>query len=439
MILSLQLVVPDASSRAQASTLGLLVVLVAAALPACDSDAAGSPPAGVIPGSEACRVAVVSSDYASTSISLLAADGTLCADDVLNSGSRPPGVVTSLSGDVVIPSTRHPRGLVTLIDRFPNAIVTFLDAATHAVVGQIPVATGFPSNPHDVAFVSETKAYVTRHETNPDPSLDPAALDGGGDLLIVDPDALTVTGRVDLLTEVGRAAGERLDARPDRVAVVSDQVWVSLNHLSRDFTRGGPGIVLAIDPEADAIARRVDLPEQANCGTLAPTLDDAGEPDGLGLWVACTGVYQEGEAAQLARSAVAYVDLTGAEPALAWVGPAAALALAPFGSGLVAAGPQRAVVTVLGRLDPPEPDRLFLVDRSAGSAEALDVTTDAFELGALALLAAGGVLLAADSDPEAPQVLRLAWDRDAGPGAALPPIAANPKVGLEPRSLGVFR
>ncbi|HEX6243788.1 MAG TPA: hypothetical protein VFZ61_22895, partial [Polyangiales bacterium] len=69
------------------------------------------------------QYAAVSSDYNSTSISLLGADGELLADDYINSGSMDPGLTAFLSGDVELPTRSNDPGVLVLIDRFKNDVI----------------------------------------------------------------------------------------------------------------------------------------------------------------------------------------------------------------------------------------------------------------------------------------------------------------------------
>lgn len=170
--------------------------LCAAALSAgCDGDAGPAFEAHV---DASCVVASVNTDYVSTSVSLLRADGSLCAPAVITSGSRPPGVTTALSGDVVLPTEPHPDGLLVLIDRYPAAVLTFVDPESGEVVRQIGVGTGYPSNPHDALFLAPDRAWVTRYDANPTPTPAPEDLDDGGDVLVIDPSTGALRDRIDL-------------------------------------------------------------------------------------------------------------------------------------------------------------------------------------------------------------------------------------------------
>src|SRR6185369_5242395 len=99
------------------------------------------------------------------------------------------------------------------IDR-GNAELAFVRPADCQVRAQLSVGTGFKANPRDVVRISATKAYVTRYETNGAPGAFP--FDGGNDLLIIDPSAPSVTGRVDLSAYATSAPSAAISARPDR-------------------------------------------------------------------------------------------------------------------------------------------------------------------------------------------------------------------------------
>lgn len=394
----------------------LLIGLGFALLSACED--AETPGGGGDPG---CPLAVVASDYASTTVSLLDARGELCVPDLLHSGSRRPALVTALSGDVVLPSAPHPVGLLTLIDRYPNSVLTFVDATSGGVVAQLSVGTGFASNPQDVAFVGADKAYVSRLESNPTPTPELGDHDEGGDLLVLDtrdPSAPAIAGRVDLseLTE--------LDPRPGALLVQGGLVWVGLGNLSRAFDEGGPGLVVAIDAATDAVVHTLALTELANCGR-----DLAADPGGDGFWLVCAGVYADGEAAQIDASALAFVR-TGDSPAAEVVVSARDVGR-PIVGGLAPTGPGEVAFVAQGELAGPTPDALWSVRRGE-LPKPLNVESGPFEMGGALL--AEGLLLVPDADPEAPVLLRRTLS-----GQALVPVVVSQETGLPPRQIARFR
>jgi hypothetical protein len=409
-------------SLSRGSTRRAALAAVLALVAACESPAPSSP-AG---GAAAAGLAVLHSDYVSASLSLVdPAMGALLAENVLHSGSRAPRLSTALSGDVVLSSTFDPRGHVTLVDRYPNAVVTSFDPVTGAVVGQLPVGTGFAANPQDVAFLPDGRAYVPRFDANPAPTAAADDLDEGDDLLIVDLARGARLGRIPLAAHVP----EGVRARPTQVALAGGRVWVALAALAADFSRGAEGRVVGVDPARDAVDRVVSLPAGANCGDLALS------PDGATLWVACSGVWQEGAAAQLARSGLARVDLAVDPPALAAWLPAASLAGAPLAAEVAVDGRGRPWVVAAGDLEAGTSDRLLVVAPGSGAAHVAHDAGEAFVLGGLLADPARGRVWAAEARPQAPRLLAF---ETTGAGAPALAVSAGPGVGLPPRGLAWF-
>ena len=406
----------------------LLMLAVVSALVCCGVDPGAGASAPELSGTP-CRVVSVNSDYASTSVTLLDAEGRLCADTVISSGSAPPGLVTALSGDVVPASARHPDGWVVLIDRYPNSVLTFMHPDEHEVLSQLAVGTGFAANPRDVTFLSRTRAYVSRAETNRAPGREP--YDGGGDVLVVDPSVPEITGRISLVEHTDSHGGAAFDPRPGSFAETGGLVWVHLHHLSGDLSAAGPGLVLGIDPETDAVARALRLDAFSNCGALD-------SPRGAeGFWVACSGRFGDASA-QLSRSGLAWVDLSDGEPRVAWSAPASELLGQPL-SFSVAARDERVIYAVLfGDLAGERSDVLVRVDRGAVPAVRQVASAGAYELGRPLISTERSLLMVPRGNPEVPSVLRF----EIGAGGSLSelsPTDPDPSVGLPPRYLGWFR
>ena len=115
-------------------------------------------------------IAVVGSDYYSTSISIVdRSTQDLFREGVVDSGSSAAGLSVALSGDIWCPRTYNQQNWLVLLDRFPNSVLTVLNPHGFAVNGQLSVATGFAANPHDFLWVDTHRAYVTRYEKNPQP------------------------------------------------------------------------------------------------------------------------------------------------------------------------------------------------------------------------------------------------------------------------------
>ena len=377
---------------------------------------------------------VVHSDYLSTSVSLVdPGELKLLRDGLIHSGSRDPVLSTALSGDVVLASTPHPKGLITLIDRYPNAVITLVDPHRGEVVGQLSVATGFASNPHDLAYLEHGRAYLTRYDTNPSPSPEPGDLDEGDDLLLLDLDpsgGLGILKRIPMGEQASTILDAKLQARPDRLVLDRGLAWVSQGCISLDFRQGGSGVIVAVDTQSDTVRHRVEIPQGSNCSGLAV------EPGRGAMWVVCSGVFQERAKQHLARSGLARIDLEAEQPVLsAWL-PASELNGRPLGPELAGGLGGWLFVVSMGELEPSLPDRLLAVRGTSCETMVLH-EAGAFSLGGLLVEPGGARLWVGVADPRAP-LLRF-FDLQAGhPPRPLGQLDSNPSVGLPPRSLGVY-
>lgn len=369
-----------------------------------------APPPSPIEIGDDCAIVSVGSDYSSASLSILRHDGTLCAGDVLSSGSAPPGLVTALSGDVVLPNEPPAGDRLVVIDRF-NDVITFVDGSSGAVESQVSVRADSATNPHDVVFVGEDRAWASRANA--------------GDLVFLDVAGPAVTGHLDL--EEWSDPG--FDPRPDRFSLAGGRVWLNLNHLSKTFTAGGPGRLLSLDPTSEEVTGSVTLEAAKSCGS------HDGSPQGGGLWVGCSGIFGEGEAAQLAASGLLWLDLSG-DPTVTWQRGVTELGLdRPLAFSVAAESDTVAWAVVFGDLEDDTPDRLLRVDRASDAVEIVPVQSAPFQLGSIKLCLETGLLLVPDADPIHPVVRRVRIaDR-----AELEPVVVSPVSGLPPRHLAHYR
>lgn len=389
-------------------TLGLTLA------PACDDAARPA-----VDGSR-CALIAVASDYLSTSVSLLHADGTPCELDVLTSGSRPPGLLTALSGDVVLPSSPSNRDVVYLLDRYPNGVLTELALNPVRVVTQTRLSPGFAGNPQDLLELADPlELLITRLES-------PSQGGDGSDLVVLDA-SRTLARRVDLAA----FSDPGLDPMPTRLVAAGPLYWTGLTHMSRgDFAETGPGRVLGLAPDTLEVLARVDLPELTNCGQLAAAPDS--------LWVICAGHFRADLARRRAFGGLVRLPLPSSRPAaLDTLHPdfvARASALGPLGFPLAPISDDAAAVVLLGDLGTRAPDRLAIV-HTDGRIDVLAETTP-FSLSGLLFLAESKLLLAADGDAFAPRLLR--FDLSTSPPTPLPPTLVS-DTGLPPRHLARLR
>jgi hypothetical protein len=366
---------------------------------------------------------VANSDYASTNVSVVSAGGELLSASLISSASAGVGASAALSGDVVLPHDAPASGRVVLIDRYPNSVVTWVDAASAAVLGQLSVATGFPSNPHDYLEVDDARAYVTRYNTNPTPGREP--LDGGGDVLIVDHRTPAALGRIDLGAE---AEGE-FTPRPHRLLRLgAREAMVTLDRFDPSFAKAADARLVGLDTTTDRPAWRLDLPGLANCGGVALS------PGRSLLALACAGVFADG-AGQLARSGLVLIDLATRPPIERARFDVAARLGAPLAPALAFASETLLAGVAFGDLQAGRPDRAFALDTATGQSTTIAEASDAFSFGELRCApGCGDRCFLADAGRNA---LR-SWRLEAGALAPGPDLKVDTVFGLPPRALGAY-
>ncbi|KYF85434.1 hypothetical protein BE18_14785 [Sorangium cellulosum] len=383
---------------------------------------------------------VVSSDYQSTNVSLVSWDGAVLSASIVSSGSRSssPGLASPLSGDVVVPTTPVRGERLALLDRSAS-VLTWIDVRSGEPAGQLALATAFRANPQDYVEVSPGKAYVTRHEPNLDP--DAAPIDGGSDVLVVDPGARAIVGRIDLAPAL---AGEdpAFYPRPGRAVLVGDSLYVLLTATSLDFVASAESRLVEIDARSDAIRAVTVLEGLHGCGGLAAS---AG---GSRLAVVCPGTFG-GDATSNAGEA-GLVVLARRDGGLVeearWT--AAELGAGTPGFSVAFASEDRLVFSTLGRdalsEGGPVDDTLTAVELAGsaperGKPEVLLRSKELpFSLGEVRCAEACGRCLVADAETEGGVVHRFDVGAD---GRALEHAGAfhvDPRVGLPPRYLGAF-
>lgn len=245
---------------------------------------------------------VVMTDHKSTNVALTRLDGSPLTESFVSSGAAKPGLALALSGDVEVPQIAPVSGRVVLIDRFGSNVITWLDPKTGNVLSQLPVGTGFESNPQDYLEFGADRALVSRFETNAAPGK--TALDAGGDLLIIDTKTPALLDRIPMPEE-----NPALLPRPGRMTRLRDQVVVSLGRLSSDYQSIGDGRFVGVSPEEKKIAWTVDIPGLVNCGGFSLS------PSGKQGAIACTSQYNSTtQAYDPAKSDVVVYDTTVTPP-----------------------------------------------------------------------------------------------------------------------------
>lgn len=396
------------------------------------SDAGGTPALDPLSGIP--RYAVVSSDFSSSSIAMLDADFVAISESWLNSGTTYPGLVATLSGDVVLPTRQAGDASFAVIDRFFTDVVTRFHVPSGNLDGQVRTHgeigdSGFSSNPQDLIFVDENSAWVPRYESNPSPSASPETR--GNDLLEIDPSEMSRTGRrIDLsslnTTETVMTGNGPVEvevfARPSRGVLVGSIIVVGLDRISASFDAAGTGMVAVVDLEDDSVVG-IELPGLASCGRLVPV---PGAP--RKVVVACLGFSLPfGVEEQIrATSGIALLDVAESEVTIeeVWrVGNDSAIAV-----NAVTAVDSRRVLGVANGDFVTSNDQLFLIDLASGDQELVHEASGSFAIGESAYDPDSEMLYV----PDASQNAVVEFAADEGGFVELGSTTIAPGIGLAP-------
>lgn len=349
------------------------------AVPGFGAHASSALGAGLDP--EPLAFAVVCSDRTVTSVALLEPGGDVLRRSFVDSGSAPSGLVTALSGDVVVPTRSGDPRTLTLLDRFRADVVTRIDVEHGEVRGQLRTQerkvgqSAYSSNPQDLVIAGEHEAWLSRY--NPNVHVDASDRDAGNDLLRIDPvslergDARIDFSPLDTTAErVNPDSDEREEvrvyARPSRIVRLGRTLVVGLSRISQSFDALGDGAVARVDLDAvSGMLSEVPLPGLRNCSQVVPVPDDPTH-----VAVACTGPLAKGSAR--AYAGLALIALEGATPTVEqiWHAEDDADAAVPV-FGLVALGATVVVAVAAGDRNSGRPDQLYRVDLADGSQRML--------------------------------------------------------------------
>jgi len=240
--------------------------------------------------------AIVSSDFMSSEVALLAANGDVKSPAFMSSASTTAtNLSTPFSGDLSVASARSRPGELVFVDRFGTNVLTFVDTRSAVVRAQLPVGTGFEANPQDYYELSEHQAFVPRLNENKSPGREP--FDSGSDLLIVDPSVPKVTGSL--------AMPRNEDYRPNPVGLteVGGDVLVTLQHARPNFSGMGESELVAVPIVEPRVRYRLPLTGMKNCGRAELS------PSRTRLLVACSAfVDRFGAVAEPEHSGLVLLD-----------------------------------------------------------------------------------------------------------------------------------
>ncbi len=365
-------------------------------------------------------VSVVCSDYTSTNIAIAGADGTARSGSFVSSGSATPGLSLALSGDVDVPFVPPASGRVVVIDRYGTDVLTWMDLARASVLAQLPVGTGFESNPHDYVEVDATRAFVTRYGSNPTPGRQ--SLDQGGDVLVVDTAKYAIVGRIAMPEE-----NPALQPCPDTMNWLGGDVVVTLGRFAADFSQVGEGRFVGISPATSAIAWTVDVTGLKNCGRVAVS------PSGKVAAIACSSAEDPTTSSyDPSQSDVVLYDATRAPPV-----ETKRLGLgAKLGSAIqpqIAFADETTLVALTYGGNATPGDAVFAVATASGDVTSLGSATKAFTLAGLVCFpGCGDDCLLGDAQ----QAVLRRWHFAGGAFTSLGNVNVDPTVGQPPRDIG---
>jgi hypothetical protein len=166
---------------------------------------------------------MTTTDYTTGSSSVIWLDGSYTSEND----------VASIHSDAV---SRYYDGLVYVVNRLDGDNIQILDPDDgFSTIRQFSVGNG--SGPHDIAFLTGTKAYVTRFETN--------------DLWIVNPSTGAHTGTIDLSSF---ADSDGL-CEMDQLFIKGDLLFVTIQRVDRNdwWLPVGDSYIAVVDCAADTL------------------------------------------------------------------------------------------------------------------------------------------------------------------------------------------
>jgi len=351
----------------------------------CTSRAACPPGDLTLPSSGTPAFAVRRSDNLSASaIALLDAHGTILEADFIDSGTRAANLVTTLAGDLALPSSPLGPRTIGWIGRFEVDVLTFVhDGVTTEVDLRGETLTtphGFTANPQDALLLSDQPTIlVTRQMPNDDPSA--PDLQRGNDVVVV------ANGQITRRIALG-ADAPIPDCRTDCTALArpaalleltagdARAVVVVLSRLNASYTDGVVGAVVTIDPATWQVSAPIELEPYRDC--LYARVDPT---NASRAYVLCEGPTFTTEDVRLPQSGIVELVLL----------PDGTLAVtdsfmpspgdpAPY-NGLVALGDGRVLYVAAGNLDAGIADRLVDLDMHTGTLRVVYGASTAFVLG----------------------------------------------------------
>jgi len=337
-------------------------------------------------------------DYVFATTSDYTVSGTCSTVEVLPTWASETGVAPAHSDAV---ARRHGE-LLYVVNRLYGDNIQVIDPADFSTVLQFSVGPG--SDPHDIVFVSDERAYVPRYESRW--------------LLEVNPATGAITDSIDL----GAFADADGIPEMDCAALSGGYLFVAVERLDRDYywTPVPPSLLAVIDISTNALVD-ADPQTPGTQGVELACANPRGEilasEDGTTLYVACPGEWGllDGGIEAVDAVALASADIVASETALGGE-------IQDF--TLPAAGRAYAVLS-----DPVWATRCVAFDWATGAPLETLVTTAGFDLADIELHEGSRQLFVSDRGYSAPGV--RVFDGPSGDELTSSPVS----VGLPPHDL----
>ena len=171
-------------------------------------------------------------------------------------------------------SLRVHGGLIYVVNRFGQDNIQVIDPNRRYATRR-QFSTGNGSNPQDIAFASQAKAYVSRYAS--------------ADLLIVDPRSGIQLGTISL---AAFADGDGIPEM-DQMAIVGSILFVACQRLT-NFSAANPSVVVVIDTRTDELVDRdFAIPGVQGIALTGrnPLTDFAYDATAQQLLIGCVGAY----------------------------------------------------------------------------------------------------------------------------------------------------
>jgi hypothetical protein len=371
------------------------------------------------PASSGVRFAVVSSTYkGATSIALLGADGDVADEAWLGSYTANPKLRTPLTEDVVLPTVSASPRVITTLERGMGVVSRF-DLESGSVIGQVRTddsskddEVAYGSNPHDVLYVNDKSAWVSRWEPNLE--TDAEEQNRGNDLIEINPTKMVRTNRrIDLsqfnqtirvptYDEDSNVTGDKEDiayARPSGMVSASGFGVVALSRLTSNYqAEAGSGLVAIVDFSLRKVTGSVELEGLQNCSDLRPVVKSESR-----VLVECAGSWTK--LGQGAGIAMVEIHSTGKGSVIELWRSADHEGAANTQSRVVSLGGTTVVAVAPGERDldtkePLTPDILYVMDLATGKQKEILASKGVYSLGNGAYDSSTSILLIPDAGEE---------------------------------------